>query len=246
MVFIFALLLVCCGDFRFSGYVLTLPKAPDAWISLLGQPCWRIEWLDVNGKKQTADLLPGESAEIEPPLTWASPVAALPYWPEHNLAPGVFKPAGALFPFDVSGRKIKLCWEAGTDAVFYWELAVANADKPAKRPANFNWPRFRELFKNEELDAETLKDPWLIDWRSVAEKTISSSFDKRRLVPETAVSLNIPVPAGNWYGTSPFADPLFFPEGETPVFPIRSGVNVWVSGKGILRISGKTWIFTER
>jgi hypothetical protein len=244
-----SLLLFGCRDFTPSSYRLALPQVPESWVSLLGEPHWRLEWLDSGGFRQIADILPGETMEIELPVTWANPVAAWPYWPEHNLPQGLFRPAGALFPFDVSVESICLSWEAGVDSVFYWELALAagksTEEDSVKIPANFDWPRFRLLFKDETLNEAVRADPWLVDWRFVAEKTIDASFDRRRLVPEAAESRSIPVPAGSWYGTSPFAEPLCFAEDETPVFPARPGINVWVSAAGILRCSGKTWVFAE-
>jgi hypothetical protein len=222
---------------------------------LLGEPHWRIEWFDQNGQRRTADILPSKTYEIDLPATWTNPITAWPYWPGHNLIPGLFKPAGALFPFDVSDQKrsdggnLCLSWKAGHDTVFYHELALI-CDGGVKNPANFDWPRFRELFKSGVLNEAVCKDPWLIDWHFVAEKTMESSFDRRRLVPESVQSVNIPVTPGPWYGTSPFAEALIFSEDETPVFPVRSlasaggGVNVWLSAEGILRCSGKTWIFT--
>jgi len=242
-VLVVSLQFVCCGDSFPARYALTLPDAPDRWVSLLGPPHWRLEWLDTGGNRKKADILPGRSMTIELPTTWANPVTAWPYWPGHNIIPGLFKPAGALFPFDVSGETLCLSWEAGPDTVFYWELAAANEQDTAKSPANFDWPRFRELFQEETLNEAVRKDPWLVDWRSVAEKTITSSFDRRRLVPEAAEPTAIPVPSGPWYGASPFAEPLSFTEGDPPVFPVRPGLNVWVSPAGILRCTNNAWVF---
>jgi hypothetical protein len=234
----------CCADSFPSSYVLALPDAPEPWISLLGPPNWRLEWLDPGGKRQTADILPGQSVKIELPVTWANPVTAWPYWPGRNIIPGLFKPAGALFPFDVSGETLRLSWEAGPDTVFYWELAFANNERNySKIPANFDWLRFRELFTSGDLNEAVRKDPWLVDWRSAAEKTTASNFDRRRLVPEAAESTAIPVHSGPWHGASPFAQPLSFAENEPRVFPVRPGLNVWISQEGILRVSGKTWVF---
>jgi len=182
--------------------------------------------------------------EIEPPTTWTNPVAAWPYWPTNGLIPGHFMPAGALFPFDASGRRLCLSWEAGVDAVFYRELAIAAAQKNAKMPAYFDWARFRSLFSSETMKQAVREDPWLVDWRSVAEKTVSSNFDQRRLVPQEVKYVNIPVSAGPWYGPSPFAKPLAFEEGEKPSFPVRPGVNVWISAEGILRFTDKTFLFS--
>jgi hypothetical protein len=79
----------------------------------------------------------------------------------------------------------------------------------------------------------------------VAEKTIVSSFDRRRIVPQKAESVSVPVNTGRWYGTSPFAESLHFEEDQATVFPVYPGINVWVSSEGVLRLSGKTWVFTE-
>jgi hypothetical protein len=242
VIIITVLQLICCKD-RFSMvYTLVLPKIPDNWVLILGEPHWKVEFLDNDGRKREKYLLPGQNTEIELPVTWTNPVTAWPYWPDSELIPYFFKPAGALFPFDVSGNLLCLSWEAGSDSVFYWELAFANDQDVTKAPANFDWLRFRELFKTDVLSSAVIKDPWLIDWRFVAEKTIDSNFDRRRLVPQTTEPLNVPVSAGPWFGTSPYSEPLFFDEKVMPVFPVHSGINVWVSSQGILRINGKTWV----
>ena len=259
-----ALLLVCCAERFPSRYALELPETPAAWVSLLGEPHWRVEWVNPDGQKQTADFPPGKkkSIELEIPVTWINPVTAWPWWPRYNLTAFIFKPCGALFPFDVlpaeekgaSGKSnhLRLTWESGPDTVFYWELAIASKNKK-KTPANFDWPRFRELFQSDALSDAVRKDPWVVSWRTVAEKTISSNFDKRRITPEAPVLKHIPVSAcsqsGPWYGISPFSEPLLFAEGEPAIFPVRkelysSGINIWVSAEGMLRVNGNTWIFT--
>lgn len=248
-VIVLAAQLCCCVD-RFScRYVLELPELPVAWVSILGEAWWRVEWVDPTGQKRTAEFPPGTltGVTVEIPVTWTTPVTASPFWHSYNLLPGIFKPAGALFPFDVSekGDKLRLSWEAGPDAVFYWELVFAYDQKSSKIPSNFDWLRFRELFLSETLNEAVLEDPWLVDWRSLAERTITVNFDRRRVVPETVELRTIPVPSGYWYGTSPFAAPLFFTEEQQPVFPVRSGVNVWISAEGILKVNGETWMFIE-
>ena len=240
-----SLLLFCCRDILPSGYILEFPRPPDIWVSLLGEPHWRIEWYSPDGKRRIADILPGKSMEVELPVTWTNPVTAWPYWPDHNLYQGLFKPAGALFPFDVTEDRLRLSWNAGADTEFYRELALANNQNNSKMPAYFDWQRFRRLFNSQAINEAVRNDPWLADWRTIAEKTISSNFDQRRLVPEKTESMPISVPAGVWYGTSPFSEPLYFTEDETPVFPIRSGINVWVSAEGILRCNGNIWIYNE-
>jgi len=239
---VLSLLLVCCGDFAPSAYTVVPPSAPEVWVSALGEPHWRLEWFDKNGIRRIADILPGESMKIEIPVTWANPITAWPCWPEYNLPAGVFRPAGALFPFDTEGGRLRLDWKTGVDAVFYWELALAGGQNTVKIPANFDWPRFRELFTDGKTNEAVCENPWLVDWHSVAEKTMNANFDRRRLVPEAAEPTAIPVDPGPWHGTSPFCEPLCFKEDEIPIFPVRPGLNVWISPNEILRCSGKTWI----
>ncbi|MCL2276486.1 MAG: hypothetical protein FWC21_01175 [Treponema sp.] len=245
-----------CKEICPSGYALNLPRPPEAWVSLLGDPHWRVEWLDASGQKQIADIEPFQSMEIEMPVTWANPVTAWPYWPEQNLIPGFYKPAGALFPFDVKDGILRLSWEAGHDAIFYWELIFANNQNHSRLPANFDWLRFRELFRTGSLRESVKKDPWLVNWQSAAKSTASGNFDTRRLIPETAelkiIAFDSLIQARPrdihsvlWYGASPFSDPLFFAESEPAVFPVRPGINVWISEAGILRVNGNVWVFTE-
>ncbi|MCL2230176.1 MAG: hypothetical protein FWC01_03710 [Treponema sp.] len=248
-----ALLTASCGERFPSWYILELPQPPISWVSFLGEPSWMVEWVDPDGQKQIMLLepnLPAEnglqanSLQINLPVTWASPVTAWPYWQHHNLIPGLFKPAGAIFPFDANGNRLKLTWEAGVDAVFFWELALANEGNYSRVPSNFDWPRFRDLFTPEILREEICEDPWLANWRSIAERTANGNFDRRRLVPEATEEIEIPVTARTWYGTSPFSKPIVFPENESSIFQIRPGINVWVSEEGILRAYGNVWILS--
>jgi hypothetical protein len=228
-----------------SRYSLELPKVPRGWEALLGSPYWRIEWLNDQGRKETKTVRRNGGAEISLPPTLASAVSAFPYWPDRGIGPGIFKPAGAIFPFDVSGKTLVLSWQGGVDANLFWELAQAYRGTEEERavlrvPWNFNWPRFRELFGDPGLNAEVRADPWLADWHGIAEKIVKSGFDKRRLVPEARSNMEIPVNCGPWIGTSPFTPPLLFE--TTPVFPVRPAADTWVSAEGILRCNAQTWI----
>ncbi|MCL1931525.1 MAG: hypothetical protein FWF55_06885 [Treponema sp.] len=225
-----------------SRYDVRMPELPPAWETTLGSPRWQVEWLDGEGRKQTATVR-GSGAVISLPATWVSAVSAAPFWPDRGLGPGIFKPAGAIFPYDVSGKSLILSWQGGVDAHLYGEFAAAcgEAGQEANRlPWNFNWPRFRRLFDDPTLNEEIRADPWLADWSAIAAKIIQSGFDKRRLVPEARSEREIPVSPGPWIGVSPFSAPLLFD--DVPVFPVREKPDTWVSAEGVLRCNTETWI----
>ena len=240
-----------------SRRALELPELPGAWEAALGPPSWRIEWFDGEGLRQAAVLPEAGGLEISMPGTMSSPVLALPFWPEKGIPHGVFRPAGAIFPFDAPGGRLALSWRGGVDATLFIELARAAGEAGSqgegpppsgaaalRLPWNFDWPRFRELFEEEgPLAAEVRDDPWLADWRGIAERTWQSGFDRRRIVPEPRGELELPLGPGPWIGASPFAAPLVFEEG--PVFPVGAAADTWVSAEGLLRASEEAWIWRE-
>jgi hypothetical protein len=172
--------------------------------------------------------------------------------------PGVFRPAGAVFPFDAEGARggrITLSWRGGVDALFYRELASAAAAlalaapetpdspvNPERAPQNFDWPRFRELFEGTDLPEDVRNDPWAADWNVIAQATVQKGFDRRRITGETKTDVRIPVPGILWIGVSPFAQPVKPDTGEAPVFPVGASGSTWVSSAGILRCTVRDWI----
>jgi hypothetical protein len=247
-----ALWLSGCGESAASSrYALDLPEPPAAW-AFLGEPGWRLEWLDSDGRKQSKIIEEREGAELDIYPTVVSALIASPRWPVKGIEAGVFRPAGALFPFDAAGGVLRVSWRAGVDAVLFWELAAAAGRNPEaleaktpRLPQNFNWPRFRELFAAEGIHENVRNDPWLADWRGIAKKIAVSGFDKRRLVPRSLEPVPVPAGRGPWAGSSPFAPPLVFAPEETPRFPAGEEAETWISSGGILRCNRQTWIFTE-
>jgi hypothetical protein len=134
------------------------------------------------------------------------------------------------------------------DAFVYWELDAAYAAQTGTRAAvprlsrNFHWPRIRGRLEDPSIPEDVRLDPWKVDWKAAAAKIVLSGFDKRRFVSETRKEIPIPVPAGPWVGTSPFVPPIFFGEGEMPVFPAGSKPESWFSPAGILRCTAETWM----
>ena len=234
-----------------ASYVPRLPELPQAWETVLGRASWKLEWFDGSGARHSAVIGEnGTAAGIALNGTMANPVLAMPFWPEKGVEPGLMRPAGAVFPFDVSGNNIILSWASGVEAAFFMELARAAGTAGAQEgsaairlPWNFNWPRFRRLFSEEALNDDVRLDPWLAAWESIADRTVASGFDRRRLVPEARSDLELPLGSGPWIGSSPFSAPLYF-EGN-PVFPVRATADTWVCARGILRASGETWIWRE-
>ncbi|MCL2762492.1 MAG: hypothetical protein FWD36_04700 [Treponema sp.] len=259
MKYYFLMIVSCAGLFLHgcgespadSRCMVEFPALPQAWQALLGNPLWRVEWLNDAGHKQSMEVGGSGGVEISLPVSWASAVYAWPFWPDAGLGPGVFRPAGAIFPFDVSagagGKSLVLSWQGGVDATLFWELARAygaeqNVSTAVPRlPHHFNWPRFRQLFDDPALNAEIRADPWLADWCGIAERIVQSGFDRRRLIPEARSGREIPVGPGPWIGTSPFAAPLLFD--AVPVFPVRPATDSWFSAEGVLRCNTEAWIF---
>ena len=232
-----------------DSYSPELPSLPPAWKNILGKPFWRLEWIEDGvwkcweGKEGFPDLCLIQE--------WTSPVLAWPFWPEKELLPGHMRPAGALFPWDVSGGTLILSWNAGIEALLWRELAQNSAlnneaEKSSGTPRHpwyFDWPRFRELMKSEETLPEICRDPWLADWQSIAGKTVESGFDRRRIKPEPRIEITITCPGDFWINSSPFAEPVSIPPGDPLVLPAGKKSETWVSNSGFLRCNMDAWIF---
>jgi hypothetical protein len=236
-----------CGDPPIpSGYTLYLPPLPPAWTEILGPCRWRIEWIDQNGLPLQAEYDGLGIPEISPLQEWSGPITAFPYWPQRNIAPGTLRPAGALFPFDVQGSWIPLSWEAWVEAVFYREMIEALAQSPSDKRLSpyFDWPRFRELLADPVIAEAVRRDPWVVDWRSVAARTVQSGFDRRRIKSRDLEEISLRVPApGPWIGTSPFAEPLLWEGEEEIVLGVSGGMDSYFSAAGTLRCTRETWIW---
>jgi hypothetical protein len=245
----------CKGPFLGSGFDLVLPELPPVWTEILGPPAWRLEWINSRGRWETLEI--GLSPAEAPPGLWrmpvsgTSPVLAWPFWPEMNIPPGDFRPAGAIFPFDAAGGDLVLSWEGGVAAFFYCSLAevfeAGLSPNALRRPENFNWPRFMELFRDPALKDSFRADPWTADWKLIARDTVEAGFEKRLLVSAPRDTLAVPVHPGPWIGSSPFPPPLLFGE-DPPVFPVPPGTepDTWYSTAGILRCTRDAWIFLPR
>ncbi|MDR2658880.1 MAG: hypothetical protein LBC27_02665 [Spirochaetaceae bacterium] len=228
-----------------TEYHVKLPNLPETWRGVLGEASWHIEWVGEGGVINSAETAAGNETPVITIIQgWTTPVTAWPYWPEKNIRRGIIKPAGALFPLDTSGGTLKLSWNGGVDAVFFWELAAYDNEK--RLPYNFNWPRFRELFTNANLPEDVLRDPWLANWKEIAAKTASSGFDRRRISGEKRSNYNINIPAnGPWIGVSPFAAAADWRKGETAVVKLNGQTETYFCPAGILRCSSATSIWID-
>jgi hypothetical protein len=247
LVFLIFFALAGCEDAVVpAGYALYLPPPPAAWTEILGPCRWRIEWIGGDGLPRQAEYGGPGIPEIDPPQEWAVPILAFPYWPQRNISPGTLRPAGALFPFDAQGNWIPLSWKAGVEAVFYREMIEALSQFPSDKRLSpyFDWPRFRELLEDPVIDEAVRRDPWTVDWHSVALRTVRSGFDRRRIAPQSLEEIALAVPApGPWMGTSPFAESLPWEAGETIRLGVSGGMDVYFSAAGMLRCTRETWIW---
>jgi hypothetical protein len=236
-------LFASCEDDRVirQSYHLKLPPLPEIWQEVLGEASWHIEWAGEDGVIHSMEKIPnGGMSSVEIMQNWTTPVSAWPYWPEKDIRHGLMKPAGALFPLDVSGSYIKLSWNGGVDAVFFWELAALDNEK--RLPYNFNWNHFRELFSNADLPEDVLEDPWIADWKAIAVKTATSGFDRRRISGQKRSSRTLTIPAdGPWIGVSPFDDGKDWLKDEVVIVKLSGYVESYFCPTGVLRCSSATW-----
>ena len=243
--------LAACGQGPIqTDYSPELPNLPASWEEILGKPHWRLEWVN-NGTWSTwegKEGYPGLSLSQE----WTSPVLAWPYWPEKGLFPGLMRPAGAFFPWDVSGGSLVFSWKAGVDAFFWRELArfaAVRNENAQKAPATprlswyFDWPRFRELMDGDNIPPEIKQNPWLADWSGIARKTVESGFDRRRIKVETRTEITIPCLDALWTNSSPFEEPIVALPEEPLILRVKESPETWISSSGLLRCHKKAWIF---
>jgi len=236
----------CGGDLNQASYRPLLPLIPDHWQEILGEPHWKLEWLEEGGVWQKWEGAPGsEPPDISLVAEWTTPILAWPFWPERNLLPGAMRPSGALFPWDASGGTLKLSWKGGVDAFFWNELAIAERSTLAasgRLPWYFAWPRFRELFESENISEAVRQDPWLADWQDISRRTVQSGFDRRRIAARSSTELAIPGLDGVWIGSSPFAEPLNAEPGEALIVNAADAPDTWVSTGAVLKCSTSGWV----
>jgi len=234
---------VSCGsDPLPEQFRVLFPAIPSSWTMLLGEPRWYLEWYDPGGKLQSAEF----SGEIAVLTQWPSAVLAWPYWPDKLLAPRMFYPAGAIFPFDVRGGTIVLSWPGGVDAFFYREMDKARPlNKSNRTPEFFDWQRFHALLW-EEAPEDLRADPWLANWKDIAEKTVSSGFRKSLLKAEKRVVTGTTLPHdGPWIWSSPFRSPESGKKGEEIPLSLGSRPEYLVCSGGVLCILYNNQVWAE-
>ena len=245
--FLLAALWMSCGPSPLpESYRIKLPASPALRAELLGDCRWRLEWDDSGGRLCHTEIAAANgSGGINILAEWPSAILAWPYWPEKGLAAGLFYPAGAIFPFDLSGDTIILSWEAGVEAYFYRELDKARSLNTTNRiPEFFDWKRFRTLLKGDAPE-EIRSDPWLADWKSIAERTVNSGFRSSYIRAETRTETAVIIPhSGPWLGASPFITPEFWGEGEEIFLLLSPRPKIFICPGGLFNVSAQTWLWT--
>jgi hypothetical protein len=238
--------LVSCGPSPLpESYHIKFPPLPPLWNEVLGENHWRLDYYDGDGMfRRTETAGPVEVASIEAVLLeeWPSALLAWPYWPEKNLAAELFYPAGAIFPFDCVDSTIVLSWEAGAEAFFYRELDKAQYlnSGTKRKPQFFDWKRFRSFLRGAAPD-ELRNDPWLADWKTIAEKSVRSGFRQSYVRAEARRGVNLGIPRdGPWIGASPFRPAESWTAGQTVSIPLSSRPELFVCPGGRMVVSENT------
>ncbi len=237
---------VACEGCFFNSKEITvqLPQLPHSWYEYLGPASWCIVWYDAEGTRCQSYVTSGEkTVQISFVKGQQSPLLAYPYWTAYTIPPGYARPAGAIFPINLVDSTLVCSWIGGVSANLY--ILMAGKDiATEKRPEFFNWYRFFDLFSNKELEDTVLQDPWCVDWNVVAQKAVSTGFNKRQLVARATSPLSITVPyAGPWVAASPFIELNLNPETtEIEVLASRE-VDSLFSKHGIIRYTQDLWIF---
>jgi hypothetical protein len=244
--FVFLVLAGCASPVLPSRYVLEFPRLPGPWTEVLGSPSWKVEWYNRDGNREFAVVDGGPDISIPVFSEWPNPVAAWPFWPDRGIEPGIFRPAGALYPFDVSDGVLRISWSAGADAGFYLALEEAGTHgaHPLRRAAFFDWPRFRAFFASE-APAALREDPWLVNWKEAAEKTVTSGFRtsyikaRGRTVTEVLIPHN-----GPWLSASAFREAENWSEGSREPIALSEEAELWVCAGGMLFLStgARLWV----
>jgi hypothetical protein len=228
-------------------YRAELPPLPPAWEKVLGPSSWRVEWINSEGQTHVLETDGAHISGLDIMVEWTTPVIAYPFWPERGIAPGIFRPAGALFPFDAQNNRISLSWRGGVDAWVYLCLRDAGEAGNTRQPHYFDWPRFRTLMESSDIDEEVQLDPWLTDWRDVASRTVQSGFNRQRIKPAPRENLSVTIPQSGFYlGASPFREALFLEKDETVFFPVTGDVDTYVTTEGLLRCTKGVWLWMPR
>jgi hypothetical protein len=243
--FVFLILAGCANPVLPSRYTLEFPRLPDSWAEVLGSPSWKVEWYGRDGNRECAVV----DADFAVPSfsEWPNPVTAWPFWPDRGIEAGIFRPAGAMYPFDVSDGVLRMSWRAGADAGFYQALEEARSRKesanPQRKAAFFDWPRFREFFASK-APAKLREDPWLVDWKEAAEKTVNSGFRTSYIKARKQAATEVLIPHdGPWFSTSPFRAAENWTGGSVEAVPLSKETELWVCSGGMLFLSTDAWLW---
>ncbi|MDR2900840.1 MAG: hypothetical protein LBV20_04920 [Treponema sp.] len=238
-----ALLCACKNPVIYMQYEVILPEIPPHWQSVLGTPQWRVKWVDADGNWQNTEAQQTRIFSLEICTTQITPVIAYPYWPEKNIYPGTFYPAGAMFPLDAADNTINLDWRGGAESQLYLYLARFNNEEN-RRPEHFDWQRFRAFLRTENEDKKVKADPWHVDWEAVAKKIAASGFRSSYIALKDYSEISVTIPeSALWISPSPFDEGKQWKAGETVVLQAAESVSRYVSAKGTMLFTHKTWDF---
>lgn len=215
-----------------------MPQLPSGVESALGPPLWRIFWIDESLSVCFLDT-EDSSFSVHLPSGRHVPLQAYPYWPKRGIYPGDYPPAGTVYPALAAQWNTDLQWLGGVAAEFYIAMARSTVDS-SRSPERFDWNRFIAYMQTDVLLASPPLDPWLVDWDAVAEKTMASGFDRRRIKAMDLEASILSLPAGcegEYFYASPFQETIYIaPEQSLPLYSNSYTPAILFNASYVLRV----------
>jgi hypothetical protein len=199
------LVLAACGRFGpLAELSVVIPEPPEAWARAFPDLTFVLTFPDCSGKGQSLTVGdPSQPVGIACPKLGNTPILA---YPDADLAAGLLRPAGGLYPVDLQDLggvpRLELSWRGGCLALIFARLSQRGLDT-----SRINSRRLAQYIDRHP-------DPWVLDLDGVVEKLILDDFSAYDIEPLSARDVSMCPGAGEWFLESPLIPPSKLADGE--------------------------------